>query len=807
MRCKQRVTTPRHPPRGPGPTDRPLTAPEFADLVDAAAVNLHAAARGFSPEGEPTYLNSILTPLLTYLRRVLSDEPSLPFVIDAAPCPAAYTTADLRREFDKLRDALYAVVPLARALDATATARLERALGQALTATTERVLLTRPGTANRQRWIREAVNRLPNAIFFLSVDAQNIWFTNAAAKRMLGAGVDEEWDLERVTTTVTATTPDGKAIDQRDLPSRRTLRGEALKGEEIVLHTARGRFHLRAFSEHLPSSYGEARSAFLVLIDISGLRAREADVRHRESELRFTLASARMGTWSIDFTRNGVVTLSPEAQQILHCRSEYRDQTEGTGSVVYKDDVQHVRDALDATIADGRRYQSEYRFVTPTGELRWANSIARSIYDDVGRLVAISGIVMDVTERKRTEADSVRLARELTVAITEMSEAKQIAETANQSKSRFLANMSHEIRTPLGAIMGFASLLHDPALDSATRDTFVATIERNSTQLLRIIDDILDLSKVEAGRVQIERIEFSLGQLLADFGATISLRAREKAVEFTTTFVTPVPERVIGDPTRLRQILTNVVGNAIKFTDHGRVDLRVSHADDKLYFAVEDSGRGIPEDLRVNLFQPFTQADGSITRKYGGTGLGLVLTRGLAQALGGDFELKESHPDRGSTFAGHVTLPAAPGARMIDHPAAAPSRAAVGIDRGELAGMNLLLVEDSPDNQALITIYLERAGARLDLASDGAEGYARARAGKYHAVLMDVQMPVMDGVTAVQNLRRDGYQGPIVALTAHAMKEERARCLAAGYTAFLSKPITRERLITVLEAWRPGPDL
>ena len=323
-------------------------------------------------------------------------------------------------------------------------------------------------------------------------------------------------------------------------------------------------------------------------------------------------------------------------------------------------------------------------------------------------------------------------------------------------------------------------------------------IERNSNQLLRIIDDILDLSKVEAGMMLIEQIDFSLPEMLTDFSSLMGFKAREKGIGFSSKAMTALPKMIKTDPTRLRQILMNVVGNAIKFTDKGHVEIRVCYRNGELDFEIEDSGRGISPEQEQNLFQPFTQADTSITRKYGGTGLGLVLTRSLSEALGGHFILKRSALGEGSLFSVKVKVEAKPNVEFVTGLGFETVPARSVINAGQLAGLKILLVEDSPDNQALISIILSRAGAQIDIGSDGAQGVEMAMRGNYDITLMDVQMPVMDGITAIKRLRSEGYQKPVLALTAHAMKEERTRCLQAGFTDFLSKPVNREEMINLI---------
>lgn len=384
--------------------------------------------------------------------------------------------------------------------------------------------------------------------------------------------------------------------------------------------------------------------------------------------------------------------------------------------------------------------------------------------------------------------------------------AMEAAESASRTKSSFLANMSHEIRTPLTAIMGFAELLKDSELSGKDSVEFVSTIIRNSKHLLRIIDDILDLAKVEAGKVVLEKIQFSLPDLLLDFWALMSLRAQASGIEFVLRAETFIPEFLISDPTRIRQILSNVVGNAIKFSERGRVELVILHEEPELVFRVNDTGRGISTDQQESLFRAFMQADSSTTRRFGGTGLGLVLTKKLCEALGGDFSLVESELGKGSTFEGRIKVEVPSGTRFLSRESLAAFPKASPVDEGanvDLRGHDILMVEDSVDNQTLIKRMLGKTGAKVDLAKNGREGVEKALAHRYSAILMDIQMPEMDGHEATRILRGKGLSIPIIALTAHAMKDERVAAIKSGFSYFLSKPIQRESLLNLLVSLKP----
>jgi len=439
---------------------------------------------------------------------------------------------------------------------------------------------------------------------------------------------------------------------------------------------------------------------------------------------------------------------------------------------------------------------------------------ARELYEANERLKAAHD-ELEVRVRDRT--------RELELS-------REAAEAASRAKSGFLANMSHEIRTPMTAILGYADLLLDPNLEPAERLAHVSVIRRNGEHLLQVINDILDLSKIEAGRLDIERIECSPARVLGDVASLMRVRAAEKRLRFAVHYVPPLPSIVRTDPTRLRQILINLVGNAIKFTEDGEVvvTLAVGGASPAvLTLTVRDTGVGMSEEQLRSLFAPFSQADASTTRRFGGTGLGLSISKRLAHALGGEIAV-ESAPGRGSTFTVSVPVTVPLGARWdeVVSESIQPPPAVVGGARGphappgalpdlppgapRLAGLRILLAEDGPDNQRLLTHVLQRAGAIVEVAANGleaAEAGQRGGARPFDVILMDMQMPVMDGYAATRRLRANGHRGPIIALTAHAMEGDRAACLDAGCDDYATKPIDRARLIAMIRAHADSPGM
>lgn len=475
-------------------------------------------------------------------------------------------------------------------------------------------------------------------------------------------------------------------------------------------------------------------------------------------------------------------------------------------------DRKHPENELKIATQAGK-YEEEGCRVRKDGSQFWASILITKVTDSEGNHIGFSKITRDLSERREYE-ESLRASEEKLKAsyaalettvqqrTKELLEAKQAAENANIAKSTFLANMSHEIRTPLGAIMGFADLIGSPELSKEDMDMYLAVVKRNSQQLLRIIDDILDLSKVEAGRMDIERIEFSLPEVLSDMASMMGLRASENSIGFELIAATALPEFVISDPTRLRQIIINVVGNAIKFTRKGEVKVTASFKDNQLELTVKDTGRGISKDQIQKLFQPFTQADAATNRKYGGTGLGLALTKSLCQILGGDLVLKESTLEKGSTFVATIGMIPAPTSAFTTS-MGAKFDSKTFIDSGQiLSGMDILVIEDSVDNQNLMHILLSRAGAKVDVATDGIEGVGKAMSNPYDAVIMDIQMPRMDGLEAMRILRQKNYDRPVVALSAHAMTEQKNQAMAVGFADYLTKPIQRQSMIELLKKFK-----
>ncbi len=379
-------------------------------------------------------------------------------------------------------------------------------------------------------------------------------------------------------------------------------------------------------------------------------------------------------------------------------------------------------------------------------------------------------------------------------------EEKRKANLANEAKSLFLANMSHEIRTPLNAILGFSKLIKEPGLTTAERQDYIRRVEVNGDHLLRIVDDILDLSRIEARQMKLDIEALDIRNLMTDAFDSLRVLLHGKSIEPKIEFAKSLPALFASDRVRVKQALMNLIANAVKFTEAGHIRIALSFNQTKKTIAieVEDTGIGIAAEVQDQLFRPFAQGDRSITRKHGGTGLGLVISRSICEALGGSLDLVESHSGHGTVF--RMELPDL--SDRIGVTAKIPRRvqSASGI-LSSLSGKKILIAEDSIDNRVLIREYLKDQHMDLSFVENGLEALNQAKAADFDLILMDLQMPVLDGLEATRRIRSVGYDGPILAFTAHALQEEVERSLQAGCNSHLTKPISKEALISTLESF------
>jgi|GEM_PF-3728273 len=436
--------------------------------------------------------------------------------------------------------------------------------------------------------------------------------------------------------------------------------------------------------------------------------------------------------------------------------------------------------------AMGERLHQEVQYADASGVLRTSDMVMSPLFGADGKVEYLVPSGADVTVRREFEDQLVR--------------ARVDAEIANHAKSAFLAHMSHELRSPLGIILGFIDLAMEDKDDSA-KSKHLETIKRNAQQLLALVDEVLDLGKIESGKISIDIEDVRLDKLVEEIGGSLQIKARERRVALSFIIAPDTPLELRTDPLRLKQILRNIVGNALKYTEKGSVSCEVRRVNQRagqpemIEFRVIDTGIGIPAEDIGRLFFPFSRGQ---QKKYSGTGLGLVLSRRLARLLGGDVVLERSEPGKGSTFKVSIVA-----SRKVDPGLAGYSAHEIGIEKlsesaGKLSGMRILVVDDVADNRLLISRYLEVAGASVATAAGGGEAVTMALQDGYDVVLMDLSMPDMSGQEATEAMRKEGYRIPIVALTAHAMREEKEKALNHGFNDYLTKPIVRDVLIDAI---------
>jgi PAS domain S-box-containing protein len=491
----------------------------------------------------------------------------------------------------------------------------------------------------------------------------------------------------------------------------------------------------------------------------------------------------------------GIITdVNKQMEALTGCT---RDELIGAPFKGYFTDPDRAETGIRRVLAEKRVMDYELTAQARDGTRTVVSYNATTFYDRDRTLRGVFAAARDVTERKRFEA--------------ELQQAKAAAESASRTKSDFLASMSHEIRTPMNAIIGIADLLAKTAL-TPEQDKYVQIFRRAGENLLLLINDILDLSKVEASQLELERTGFRLTEMLANLVEMVAVRAREKGLTLSCDIVADVPDCLIGDPTRMTQVLLNLLGNAIKFTESGHVSLGVdlnapgratgnpgAMSAAALRFTVTDTGIGIPAQKLHHVFDRFTQADSSTTRRFGGSGLGLNISKRLVELMGGEIRAA-SEFGAGSVFSFTVPL------ELWD---AASARTVTAIDTVlpcDLPALRILLAEDSSDNRIITLAYLEDTPYQVDIAETGAVAYKMVRHAHYDLVLMDRQMPVMDGLTATRAIRAWEQSNarpptPIVAFTASALKGDRELCLAAGCTAYLTKPIKQSALLAAITAY------
>ena len=519
-------------------------------------------------------------------------------------------------------------------------------------------------------------------------------------------------------------------------------------------------------------------------------RLKESELRTAESERKFRMLfeAAHDGILTTDLSSGFplIVDANPACAEMFgYTLSEFAGLSPVDLTSKVEEGIEERVRAITVDLLAGRPQLFEWSCQRKDGSLFDAEVYLVAIELQEKPMVQV--VIRDITEQRRLEAQK--------------EEARRAAEAANRAKSEFLANMSHEIRTPLTAILGYAELMVEKS-PRGENSSESAGILRNGRHLLEIINNILDLSKIEADRLEFELSEVNPKEVIGEVVALLKAEAATKGIDLTMASGAALPDRVWTAPLRLKQILINLVGNAVKFTKAGEVTIGGRRSDVPGSFAIEisDTGIGMSKEQLDRLFEPFVQADGSMTRRFGGTGLGLAISRKLARLLGGDIRV-ESQPDDGSCFT--LILPRGPVGVGSFPEGTSQATLAVPADsgtaRGEpLSGRRILVAEDSPDNRRIISAILRKAGATVTLVENGQEAVEIAGSQAFDLIVMDIQMPVLDGYEATRRLRQAGYVGPIVALTAHASDSDQQKCLAAGCDGYATKPFSRQTLLETL---------
>jgi PAS domain S-box-containing protein len=510
------------------------------------------------------------------------------------------------------------------------------------------------------------------------------------------------------------------------------------------------------------------------------------NLRRSEALLQEAQELTHNGSWEFELSSQKV-WFSDESYRILGWRKgKDEPNIRAYLRMIHPDDfethAQHIKTASEKGIPQAY----DLRIIRKDGSIKYLQKIVKPVFDDKGQVIKLFGTILDIDERKSFEADLIK--------------AKEAAEAADRTKSLFLSNMSHEIRTPMNAIIGLSDLMMDDALSESQKQRMRA-IRQSGENLLKIINEILDFSKIEAGKLTIEHLDFNIRDVIHDAVQAMSFGTAQKGLEFQVNVDPDLPEFLNGDPYRLNQILLNLIGNAIKFTEKGSVKLSVTHLMtidhySEILFSVTDTGIGIPDEQHEKIFESFNQAQIGHSRKYGGTGLGLTITRQLIELQGGRLSL-QSKPGKGSTFSFRLRYSLSFGKQT-------ERKQQEQISSTGLKGIRMLIVEDNITNQYVAGQILSKWGIHYSFAMNGKEAIMQLRQSRFDLILMDLQMPEMDGYEASQAIR-SGASGvlqpdiPIIALSADAFAQTREKALAAGMNAYLSKPIHQGELYKLIQ--------
>jgi PAS domain S-box-containing protein len=667
---------------------------------------------------------------------------------------------------------------------------------------TQAELAARTAEAERLALVAQ---RTTNAVVITDPQRRIVWVNEAFAK-LAGYSVSEAVGQKP------AALLQGPKTDPETIARMREQlnAGQAYRG--ILLNQAKdGReYWLDIDIQPMRDAAGQLTGFMAIETDVTELKAREAllskaSALQAENEAFLTQVGrlGGIGGWRVDLVTN-VIHWSETTKAIHEVPPDFVPKMD-TALAFYPPEARVILEpAMARAVSEQAPWDLELPFITATGKRRWVRAVGEPVVEH-GKVVRLIGVFQDITAQKEASARDAEIAEVLKQQTELARQMANEARAASAAKSEFLAAMSHEIRTPMNGIIGFANLLLDTQLSHDQRE-FVHTIRTSSDTLLSIINDILDISKIEAGKVLLEERPLDVRRMTDEVVALLKPRAAERGNSVTVRIDPSVPAGLLGDAVRLRQVLFNLVGNAIKFTENGVVGVELRARDERggrrLHVEVRDTGIGIAPDKIASLFQKFTQADASTTRRFGGTGLGLSICKGLVELMGGVVGV-DSAPGRGSTF--WFELPLREARLERDEPRA-------GQPSGALTGVRVLIADDNLVNQRLVSMLLGRAGVEVTVVNDGRAALERVQAERFDAVLMDCHMPELDGYEATRRIRLWESEArrshlPIIALTASAMESDHQACLASGMDDFLSKPVSVTDLYACLERHRRRPHL
>jgi len=623
------------------------------------------------------------------------------------------------------------------------------------------------------------LNTMAEAVVVIDAKGEFVLF-NEAAKQIVGKGAADldpkEWSNYYGSYYMDKET----LIPIEDLPLMHALSGKEVHNFESYIknNERKDGIYVQYNSRPLRDKDDNIVGALLVTTNINDQKEYENRLRASEEKFRAISDASPLGIFVTD--QEGSCEYTNVEYQKLSGLSFEEALGTGWANAIHEDDRDRIFKEWYESVENQSLFRAEQRFKQKSGKVVWTNvkAAAMTINDEV---VGYVGTVEDITERKKNHEALLQ--------------AKELAEKASKAKEDFLSTMSHEIRTPLNAVIGMAHLLQDESPQEHQIENLTA-LRFSADNLLVLINDILDYNKIESGKVTFEKVEVDLKKLITRIRQSLSLKAEEKNIRFNAIFDSDIPDVVLTDPVRLNQIITNLVSNAIKFTEKGYVKIEVllESADEKsaiISFTVKDSGIGIEKDQQTHVFDRFTQAEKATTRKYGGTGLGLAISKKLVELQGGKMQLL-SEPGKGSEFSFALTFEKGKSGALLD------STTEHEVFPTSLAGTKVLIVEDNQINQVVATKFLKKWNMSVDIANNGQEALDKLNKTTFDLVLMDLQMPVMDGYEATEQIKKDNNLKdlPIIALTASALSEERESVFRAGMDDFLTKPLNPQELYT-----------